>query len=87
MECKVNNYMVLTVNNNDTLVTRGFYISKKFFSTYDKAREYMVETSKKFKAKEVDIDKDSIYIDCGEYCIEMNVIDCSSYIKITGIES
>lgn len=37
MECKVNNYMVLTVNNNDTLVTRGFYISKKFFSTYDKA--------------------------------------------------
>ena len=69
MECKVNNYMVLTVNNNDTLVTRGFYISKKF------------------KAKEVDIDKDSIYIDCGEYCIEMNVIDCSSYIKITGIES
>ena len=87
MECKVNNYMVLTVNNNDTLLTRGLYISKKFFSTYDKAREYMVETSKKFKAKEVDIDKDSIYIDCGEYCIEMNVIDCSSYIKITGIES
>ena len=87
MEYKVNNYMVLTVNNDKTLVTRGFYISKAFFCKYNEARDYMIETSKKFKAKEVDIEKDSIYIDCGEYCIEMNIIDCSSYIKITGIES
>lgn len=87
MKYKVNNYMVLTVNNNDTLAHRGFYISKEFFSTYAEAREYMIEETKKFKTKEVDIEKDSIYIDCGEYCIEMNIIDCSSYIKITDIES
>lgn len=31
MKCKVNNYMVLIVNNNKDLVFRGFDISKKFF--------------------------------------------------------
>ena len=31
MKCKVNNYMVLTVNDNKDLVFREFYISKEFF--------------------------------------------------------
>ena len=86
MEYKVSNYMVLIVNNNKTLVTRGFYISKKFFSSYDEARENMVEEAKKFKAEAIDIKKDSVYIDCGEYCVEMNIIDCSKNIKIVGVE-
>ena len=58
MKCKVNNYMVLIVNNNKDLVFRGFDISKKFFSNYDKAIESMIEYSKKFKAKEINIEKE-----------------------------
>ena len=81
MKCKVNNYMVLTVNDNKDLVFRGFDISKKFFPDYDKAIEYMIEYSKKFKAKE------SAYINCGDYFVEIHVIDCSKYIEIIGVES
>ena len=87
MKCKVNNYMVLTVNDNKDLVFHGFYISKKFFSYYDEAREYMIEHSKKFKAKEINIEKESVYINCGEYFVEIHIIDCSKYIEIIGVES
>lgn len=87
MKCKVNNYMVLIVNNNKDLVFRGFDISKKFFSSYDKAIEYMIEYSKKFKAKEIDIEKEMAYINCGEYFVQIHIIDCSKYIEIIGVES
>ena len=43
MKCKVSNWMVLSVSNNKGFVTRGYYITKKFFSTYEDAREYMLE--------------------------------------------
>lgn len=88
MKCKVNNYMVLIVNNNKDLVFRGFDISKKFFSNHDKAIGYMIEYSKKFKAaKEINIEKEMAYINCGEYFVQIHIIDCSKYIEIIGVES
>ena len=47
MKCKVSNWMVLTVSNNKTFVTRGYHITKKFFSTFENAREFMLEESEK----------------------------------------
>ena len=88
MKCKVNSYMVLIVNNNKDLVFRGFDISKKFFLNRDKAIEYMIEYSKKFKAaKEISIEKEMAYINCGEYFVQIHIIDCSKYIEIIGVES
>ena len=43
MKCKVSNWMVLSVSNNKGFVTRGYHITKEFFSTYEDAREYMLE--------------------------------------------
>lgn len=87
MKCKVGNYMVLTVNNDKSLVTRGFYISRRFFSTYNAARNYMIEKSESFKAKQLDIEKNSVYIECENFFVEMNIIDCSKIIEISGVES
>ena len=87
MKWKVSNWMVLTINNSKELVTRGVYMSKKFFSTYEDAREYMLEESNKCaKAKEIDLYKNEAFIDCGEYFVQINIIDCSKDIKIIGIE-
>ena len=87
MKCKVSNWMVLSVSNNKTFVTRGYYITKKFFSTYEDAREYMLEESYKYaKAKERDLSKNEAFIDCGEYFVQIQIIDCSKDIKIVGIE-
>lgn len=87
MKCKVSNWMVLEINNSKALVTRGFYVSRKFFSTYEDARDYMMEETEKYtKAKEKDLDKNEAYIDCGEYIVQMQIIDCSKDIKIIGIE-
>ena len=87
MKCKINNWMVLVINNSKALVTRGVYISKKFFSTYEDAKEYMLEESNKCaKAKERDLDKNEAFIDCGEYFVQIYIIDCSKDIKIIGIE-
>ena len=38
------------------------------------------------KAKERDLDKNEAFIDCGEYFVEIRIIDCSKDIKILGIE-
>ena len=87
MKCKVSNWMVLTINNSRELVTRGVDVSKKFFSTYKDAREYMIEESNKYaKAKERDLDKNEAFIDCGEYFVQICIIDCSKEIEILGIE-
>lgn len=87
MKCKVNNWMVLSVSNNKSFVNRGYYITKKFFPTYEDAREFMLEESEKYaKAKEKDFDKNEVLIDCGEYFVEIQIIDCSKDIKIIGIE-
>lgn len=87
MKCKVNNWMVLSISNNKTFVTRGFYVRKEFFSTYEDAREFMLEESSKYtKAIERDLDKDEAFIDCGEYFVQIQIIDCSKNIKILGIE-
>lgn len=87
MKCKVNNWMVLSVSNNKTFVTRGYYITKEFFSTYEDAKEYMLKESDKYaKAKERDLSKNEAFIDCGEYFVQIQIIDCSKDIKIVGIE-
>ena len=68
MKCKVSNWMVLSVSNNKTFVTRGYYITKKFFSTYEDAREYMLEESNKYASvKERHLGKNEVFIDCEEY--------------------
>lgn len=87
MKCKVSNWMVLTINNSDKLVTRGFYVSRQFFPTYEDAKDYMIDETKKYaKAKETDLSNDESLIDCGEYFVQMQIIDCSKDIKIIGIE-
>lgn len=87
MKCKVSNWMVLSVSNNKSLVTRGYHITKNFFSSFEDAREFMLEESEKYaKAKEKDLDKSEAFIDCGEYFVEIQIIDCSKDIKIIGIE-
>lgn len=87
MKCKVSNWMVLSVSNNKSFVTRGYYITKNFFSTFEDAREFMLEESEKYaKAKEKDLGKSEAFIDCGEYFVEIQIIDCSKDIKIIGIE-
>ena len=87
MKCKVSNWMVLSVSNNKGFVTRRYYITKKFFSTYEDAREYMLEESNKYSnVKERDLGKNEVFIDCGEYFVEIQIIDCSKDIKILGIE-
>ena len=44
------------------------------------------ESNKCAKAKEKDLDKNEAFIDCGEYFVQIYIIDCSKDIKIIGIE-
>ena len=47
----------------------------------------MLEESNKYpKAKEIDLGKNEAFIDCEEYFVEIQIIDCSKDIKILGIE-
>ena len=83
MNFTVNNWMVLTINSNKELVTRGVDISKKFFKSYDEARKEMIYASRCYvKAKNVEDDKYCVFIDCDEYFVQMQIIDCSKEIQI-----
>lgn len=85
MNFTVNNWMVLTINSNKELVTRGVDISKKFFKSYEEAHQDMVYASRCYaKAKEVEVDKYCAFIDCEEYFIQIQIINCSKEIEIIG---
>ena len=85
MNFTVNNWMILIINSNKELVTRGTDVSKKFFKTFKEAHTDMLYSSRCYaKAKDVETDKYSAYIDCGEYFVQMQIIDCSKEIEIIG---
>ena len=47
----------------------------------------MLEESNKYaNVKERDLGKNEVFIDCEEYFVEIQIIDCSKDIKILGIE-
>ena len=85
MNFTVNNWMILIINSNKELITRGVDVSKKFFKSYEEAYKDMVYTSRCYaKAKDVETDKYSAYVDCGEYFVQIQIIDCSKEIEIIG---
>lgn len=85
MKFTVNKWMLLVINSNKELVTRGVDVSKKFFDKYEDAYENMIDISKSYaKAKNVETDKHNAFVDCGEYFIQMQIIDCSKEIEIIG---
>ena len=85
MKITIENWMLLTINNNKELVTRGTALSKKFFRTLKEAHTDMLYSSRCYvKAKDVETDKYSAYVDCGEYFVQMQIIDCSKEIEIIG---
>lgn len=86
MNYTVNNWMVLTINSDKGLVVDNrLFIIKKFFSSEKEATEYMADKTKTYaKAKEISVSKHSAFVDCGEYFIQMQVINCSKDIQIIG---
>ena len=87
MKITIENWMLLTINSNKELVTRGTDVSKKFFKTFKEAHAYMLYSSRSYaKAKDEETDIYSAYVDCGEYFVQMQIIDCSKEIEILGIE-
>lgn len=85
MNYKVNNWMLLIVNSNQELVTQGVCVSNKLFNTYEEAYENMLQTSKSFaKAKNIETEKYKAFVDCGEYFVQMHIINCSKDIQIVG---
>ena len=85
MKITIENWMLLTINSNKELVTRGTDVSKKFFNTFKEAHTDMLYYSRCYaKAKDVETDKYSAYVDCGEYFVQMQIIDCSKEIEIIG---
>lgn len=83
MKVTIENWMLLIINSNKELVTYGTNISKKFFKTFKEARADMLYYSRYYKKeKDSDIDKYSAYIDCGDYFVQMQIIDCSKEIEI-----
>lgn len=85
MKLTIENWMLLTINSNNELVTRGTDISKKFFKTFKEAHTNMLYTSKGYaKTKDIETDKYSAFVDCGEYFVQMQIIDCSKEIEIIG---
>lgn len=85
MKIIIENWMLLTINSNKELVTRGIDVSKKFFKTFREAHTNMLYSSKCYaRAKNVETDKYSAYVDCGEYFVQMQIIDCSKEIEIIG---
>lgn len=85
MKYTVNNWMLLVVNSNEELVTRGISVSNKPFNTYEEAYENMLQTSKSFaKAKNVETEKYNAFVDCGNYFVQMHIINCSKDIQIIG---
>lgn len=85
MKMTIENWMLLTINSNKELVTHGIDISKKFYKTFKEAHTDMLYSSRCYaKAKDVETDKYSAFVDCGEYFVQMQIIDCSKEIEIIG---
>ena len=85
MKYTVNNWMLLIINSNKELVTQGVYVSNKPFNTYEDAYENMLQTSKSFvKAKNIETEKYKAFVDCGEYFVQIHIINCSKDIQIIG---
>lgn len=85
MKMTIENWMLLTINSNKELVTRGTDISKKFYKTFKEAHTDMLYSSRCYaKAKDIETDKSSAYVDCGEYFVQMQIINCSKEIEIIG---
>lgn len=85
MDYTVNNFMVLIINSDKELVEKGIYVNKKFASTRKIAEEFMKEKAHSYKkAKKIQLEKTHAFIDCGEYFVQMQIIDCSKTIKILG---
>ena len=85
MKYTINNWILLIVNSNEELVTRGVCVSSQPFNTYEEAYENMVQTSKRFvKAKSIEIEKYNTFVDCGDYFVQMHIINCSKDIQIIG---
>ena len=83
MNYTVNNWMVLIINSDAELVTRGVFVLKRFFNTEDDARKFMIDGTKAYaKAKDIDINKYDAYVDCGDYFVQMNIVNCSKDIHI-----
>lgn len=84
MKYTVNNWMLLIINSCRELVTQGMYVSNKLFNTYEEAYEAMLETSKSFaKAQNIETEKYNAFVDCGEYFVQLQIINCSKNIYIT----
>lgn len=85
MKYTVNNWMLLIINSCRELVTQGIYVSNKSFNTYEEAYENMLQTSQSFaKAQNIETEKYNAFVDCGEYFIQLQIINCSKDIHITG---
>ena len=85
MKYTVNNWMLLIINSCRELVTQGIYVSNKSFNTYKEAYENMLQTSKSFaKAQNIETEKYNAFVDCGEYFVQLQIINCSKDIHITG---
>lgn len=85
MKYTVNNWMLLIINSNKELVTQGICVSNKPFNTYEDAYENMLQTSKSFaKAKNIETEKYKAFVDCGEYFVQIHIINCSKDIQIIG---
>lgn len=84
MKYTVNNWMLLIINSCRELVIQGMYVSNKLFNTYEEAYEAMLETSKSFaKAQNIETEKYNAFVDCGEYYVQLEIINCSKNIYIT----
>lgn len=85
MNYAVKNWLVVIINSNKELVTQGVDISKKFFSSFEEAKDYMDSKSKSYKqAQKVSLENSTAYIECDDYFVQMEIIDCSKNIEIIG---
>ena len=85
MDYIIKNWLVVVVNSNKELVMCGVDISKKFFTSFEEAKEYMDNKAKSYKhSKNVNLDELTAYIECDDYFVQMEIVDCSKTIKITG---
>lgn len=85
MNYTVKNWLLVIVDSNKEMVMRGADISKKFFPSFEEAKDYMDKKSKSYKqAKAVELDRSTAYIECDDYFVQMEIIDCSKEIKIIG---
>lgn len=85
MDYTVKNWLVIVINSSKELVMCGVDISKKFFPSFEEAKDYIDKKSKSYKqAKKIDLEESTAYIECDDYFVQMEIIDCSKTIKITG---